>query len=87
MPKTLTRYFSALGKIGGRRSLETMTPAERTARAKSKAAAAKCEGAGEKGAQGERLGSMLEPLSEASEEMPPPGKRNGAHEVQLSGLV
>jgi hypothetical protein len=39
MPKTFARYLSALGKIGGRRSLETMTPAERTARAKKAAAA------------------------------------------------
>jgi hypothetical protein len=32
-------YGSAAGKIGGKRSLETMTPAERTVRAKKAAAA------------------------------------------------
>ena len=33
------KYGSKAGKIGGKRSLETMTPAERTARAKKAAAA------------------------------------------------
>ena len=33
------KHGSAGGKIGGKRSLETMTPAERTARAKKAAAA------------------------------------------------
>jgi len=40
----LRAYFSKLGKkggkIGGRRSLETMTPAERSARAKNASLAA-----------------------------------------------
>ena len=33
------KYGSKAGKIGGKRSLETMTPEERTARAKKAAAA------------------------------------------------
>jgi hypothetical protein len=45
-PAAVTEYFRQLGKkygskagkIGGKRSLETMTPAERTARAKKAAA-------------------------------------------------
>ena len=39
MPKVLSDYLSKLGKIGGKRSLKTMTPEERTARAKKAAAA------------------------------------------------
>lgn len=47
MPTAVTEYFRELGKkhgskagkIGGKRSLETMTPEERTARAKKAAAA------------------------------------------------
>jgi hypothetical protein len=47
VPAAVSEYFRALGKkhgsaggkIGGKRSLETMTPAERTARAKKAAAA------------------------------------------------
>ena len=39
MPKALADYFREMGKIGGKRSLETMTPAERTARAKKAGAA------------------------------------------------
>ena len=47
VPAAVSEYFrelgkahgSAAGKIGGKRSLETMTPAERTARAKKAAAA------------------------------------------------
>ena len=47
VPPEVSEYFrklgkkhgSAAGKIGGKRSLETMTPAERTARAKKAAAA------------------------------------------------
>jgi hypothetical protein len=42
LPKDVLEYFkktgSKGGKIGGKRSLETMTPAERTARAKKAAA-------------------------------------------------
>jgi hypothetical protein len=38
IPKALSRYLSKLGKIGGKRSLETMTAAERSARAKKAAA-------------------------------------------------
>jgi hypothetical protein len=37
VPKSLSRHLSKLGKIGGKRSLETMTPAQRTARAKKAA--------------------------------------------------
>jgi hypothetical protein len=47
VPAAVSEYFrklgkehgSAAGKIGGKRSLETMTPAERTARARKAAAA------------------------------------------------
>ena len=39
MPKALSDYFRKMGKKGGKVSLETMTPAERTARAKKAAAA------------------------------------------------
>ena len=43
MPKDILEFFRKTGrkggKIGGKRSLETMTPAERTARAKKAAAA------------------------------------------------
>ena len=47
VPAAVSEYFrklgkehgSAAGKIGGKRSLETMTPAARTARAKKAAAA------------------------------------------------
>ncbi len=39
MPKALSMYFREIGKRGGRRSLKTMTPEERTARAKKAAAA------------------------------------------------
>jgi hypothetical protein len=43
LPPDVLEYFRKQGKkgglIGGRRSLETMTPAERTARAKKAAAA------------------------------------------------
>ncbi len=47
VPQAVTEYFrnlgkkygSKAGKVGGKRSLETMTPAERTARAKRAAAA------------------------------------------------
>ena len=39
MPKALADYFRQMGKKGGKRSLKTMTPAERTARAKKAAAA------------------------------------------------
>jgi hypothetical protein len=42
LPKEVLEFFkktgSKGGKIGGKRSLETMTPAERTARAKKAAA-------------------------------------------------
>jgi len=37
MPKALTDYFRAMGKKGGKRSLKTMSSAERTARAKKAA--------------------------------------------------
>lgn len=39
LPDWYLRKLSKAGKIGGKRSLETMTPAERTARAKKAAAA------------------------------------------------
>ena len=39
MPKAFSEYLSQLGKKGGKRSLKTMTPEERTARAKKAAAA------------------------------------------------
>jgi uncharacterized protein YdaU (DUF1376 family) len=43
LPKDVLEFFkktgAAGGKIGGKRSLETMTPEERTARAKAAAAA------------------------------------------------
>jgi hypothetical protein len=43
LPKDALAFFQRTGrkggKIGGKRSLETMTPAERTARAKKAAAA------------------------------------------------
>ncbi len=43
MPDDILKFFKETGakggKIGGKRSLETMTPAERTARAKKAAAA------------------------------------------------
>jgi hypothetical protein len=39
LPDWYIRKLSKAGKIGGKRSLETMTPAERTARAKKAAAA------------------------------------------------
>jgi hypothetical protein len=38
VPKMLSKYLGELGKIGGKRSLETMTPEERTERAKKAAA-------------------------------------------------
>jgi hypothetical protein len=38
MPKAFSKYLSQLGKKGGKRSLETMTPEERTERAKKAAA-------------------------------------------------
>ena len=37
MAKALSDYFRKMGKKGGKRSLETMTTAERTARAKKAA--------------------------------------------------
>ena len=39
LPDWYLRKLSKAGKIGGKRSLKTMTPAERTARAKKAAAA------------------------------------------------
>ena len=39
MAKALADYFREMGKKGGKRSLKTMTPAERTVRAKKAAAA------------------------------------------------
>jgi hypothetical protein len=39
MPKALSDYFRQMGKKGGKRSLKTMTPEARTARAKKAAAA------------------------------------------------
>lgn len=39
LPGWYLRKLSKAGKIGGKRSLETMTPEERTARAKKAAAA------------------------------------------------
>jgi hypothetical protein len=39
MPKALSDYFRAMGKKGGKRALKTMTPEERSARAKKAAAA------------------------------------------------
>ena len=39
LPGWFLKQLSAAGKIGGKRSLETMTEAERTARAKKAAAA------------------------------------------------
>jgi hypothetical protein len=39
MPASFTRYLAELGKKGGKKSLETMTPEQRTARAKKAAAA------------------------------------------------
>ena len=39
MARALSDYFRAMGKKGGKRSLKTMTPEERTARAKKAAAA------------------------------------------------
>ena len=58
VPAAVSEYFrklgkehgSAAGKIGGKRSLETMTPAERTARAR-KAAAASAKVRSEKAAK------------------------------------
>jgi hypothetical protein len=38
LPDWYLRKLSKAGKIGGKRSLETMTPAERSARAKKAAA-------------------------------------------------
>jgi hypothetical protein len=37
-PKALSDYFRQMGKKGGKRSLRTMTPEARTARAKKAAA-------------------------------------------------
>jgi hypothetical protein len=39
MAKALSDYFRKIGKKGGKKSLKTMTPEERTARAKKAAAA------------------------------------------------
>lgn len=39
MPPEVAEFFRTQGKIGGKRSLETMTPEERTARAKKAVAA------------------------------------------------
>lgn len=39
LPNWYLKKLSEAGKIGGKRSLKTMTPAERTARAKKAAAA------------------------------------------------
>ena len=47
LPDWYLRKLSKAGKIGGKRSLKTMTPAERTARAKKAAAAS--EGAEQEG--------------------------------------
>lgn len=38
VPRLLSKYLGKLGSIGGKRSLETMTPEERTERAKKAAA-------------------------------------------------
>lgn len=52
LPPEVVEFFRKQGSIGGKRSLETMTPEERTARAKkavaareAKRAAAKAKGA------------------------------------------
>ena len=39
VPKEFREYLRALGRAGGKKSLETMTPEERTERAKRAAAA------------------------------------------------
>jgi hypothetical protein len=39
MPDDVKRFFREQGKIGGKRSLETMTPEERVERARKAAAA------------------------------------------------
>ena len=39
VPETLSDYFRKIGKKGGKRCLDTMTPAERTTRAKKASAA------------------------------------------------
>jgi hypothetical protein len=55
VPRLLSKYLGEIGKIGGKRSLKTMTPAERTARAK-KAAAASAKVRKAKASQGQGRG-------------------------------